>query len=212
MKQKIQNEIEKLNIGFIDSITAENLTSLGIDGAEIILDSVLETGILKDIPIFGIIYKSAKTLKNIENIFFMKKIYNFLFEIKSISTEKRKEFILELEESIGYNQKAGETLITLLARLDHVSKPSILGKLMKAKMEENISIEIFLRLSYIIEKAFIYDLNNINRIIQNNNRNVIALENLATLNLLRKSLLSSGAYSYELTSLGEILIEFGGVE
>ncbi len=147
--------IEEIEITLVDSITSEHLYELSSDLGEPLLDAILKEGVLKEIPVFGTIYKLSNIALAIKQHFFIKKVYKFLFEIKDVDPIKRKKFIEDLENT---GEKAGEALLLLIDRIDSIKKPKLIANLFKARVEEKISIEKFLRFSMIIERAFLYDL------------------------------------------------------
>ena len=70
------------------------------DLSETILDSILEDEIIKDIPIFGLIFKGRNLHATIQDKFFTKKLLTFLLEIKDISQLQRIEQIEKIESIV----------------------------------------------------------------------------------------------------------------
>lgn len=209
----------KIETALINEVTGDNLKELALDGAEIALDSFLNEEVLKEIPFFSILYKGFKVAFGIREGIFAKKIFKFLTELKDIPQEKRKEFIKKLEANHEYQHKVGEKLLIIIEQLDDIDKPTIIGKLLKAAINENITYEEFLRLSSIIQKAFLPDLlklknrKGINSITQEhfNSLGIMSLKLERDEITLRfssdKELLP--IMKYELNRLGDKLIEFG---
>ena len=56
----MSNKITKMEVQLIDTIASDKITDLVTDSGELILDNVLEDGILKDIPLVGSILKIYK--------------------------------------------------------------------------------------------------------------------------------------------------------
>ena len=75
-----------------DTIDASSLAGLTTDVGELVLDSVLEGGTLKDVPVLGAILNTIKLGSSISNFLLFKKVYRFLFEIKDIPIENRQKF------------------------------------------------------------------------------------------------------------------------
>jgi hypothetical protein len=157
---KKNNDMNKatLEISLINEVTGDNLKELLIEGTEVTLDNFLAEGVFKEIPFFGMLYKSARAVFGLRESIFAKKIFKFLIELENVPKAKRIEFIDKLEQSKEYRQKVGEKLIILIDQLDDIEKPQIIGKLLKAAINESISYEDFLRLSLIVQKAFLPDL------------------------------------------------------
>ncbi|MCX6351316.1 MAG: hypothetical protein NTX03_05585 [Bacteroidetes bacterium] len=147
-----------LEVSLINEVTGDNLKELLVEGAEITIDHFLEESVLKEIPFFGTLYKATKAAFGLRESIFAKKVFKFLIELKDIPKEKREEFINNLEENKEYRQKVGEKLIILIEQLDDIEKPQIIGKLLMAAINEDITYEGFLRLSSIVQKAFLPDL------------------------------------------------------
>ena len=151
-----KSELNQLEVSFIDTVVSENLIENLGSISEALLDSELADGIIQNIPFFDVLYKTGKITLAIRDKLFEKKVLKFLLEIKDISQSDRLDFIKELEEKSGQN--AGEVLLMLIERLDNMEKPKMIANLLKAKVNKNISIEKFLRLSSIIDRGFLLDL------------------------------------------------------
>lgn len=161
-----RNKMKEIEISLIDSVTDDNLSNALANIGEAVLDSMLESGIIQNIPIIDTIYRSGKIIVSIRDQFFAKKILSFLQEIKTISVDDRKKFIEELENET--QQKAGETLVVLLDRLDNLEKPIVLANLFKAKVQGYITIESFLRLSFIVDRGYLPDLKKLKDFVDSN--------------------------------------------
>lgn len=125
--------------------------------AETTLDSVIDNPILQNIPVVqGLIalYKTGVGIRERHNL---KKILKFLNSLSSISFEERQAFIGKLN-SENAKEEIFEKLLLILDRLDEEEKALILGNLFKLYVLEVITRNQFLRLSSIVEKAFLNDL------------------------------------------------------
>jgi hypothetical protein len=168
MTQEHKADIENIEIDLVNSVASDHLSEIAVEAYEAVFDMVLEEGFIQNIPIFGSLYKGGKALLSIKDQYFVKKVFRFLCEIKDVAVEKRLEFIRELEEESDVAQSAGETLVMLIDRLDNLEKPIILGRLLKAKAEGYIDLLKFLRLSSIVEKAFMPDLKRLGKYVSTN--------------------------------------------
>ena len=151
---------ESLEIKIIDEVGREKLSELTSDYAESTLDFFTENEALKDIPIFGTFFKIFKTVNNIKEQFFLKKLYKFLFHLKEIPLKNRIEFINNLEED---KQKVGEKILILIDKLDDLDKPKMISNLFKATIEEKISYQEFLIISNAVSNSYINDLKELKR-------------------------------------------------
>jgi hypothetical protein len=219
---KRENGIE---LFLINEVVGDNLKDMIIDSAEIALDNFLEDGVLKEIPFFGLLYKGTKTIIGIKENIFAKKIYKFLIEIKDIPQSEREIFINKLEENDEFRQKVGEKLIVLIEQLDDLEKPTIIGKLFKANIEGNLSYYEFLKLSMVVQKSFLPDINKLRishkfniskedseqyvslgiysmKVVQDDTLARVTREQLSPSNISFKM-------KYEINYLGRKLIDFG---
>lgn len=105
-----------------------NLEFVG-DIGEIMIDTALNDGILKDVPILGTIVGVGKCIKNVSDIRFAKKLITFLIPIKEVPSEKRIEAIRKWEQDENYRGKVGDTLLGMIERCDDTVKALWLSKL-----------------------------------------------------------------------------------
>lgn len=153
LKKSLLGELEE---SLVKTIVSEDLIENFGSISEALLDSEIADGVIQNIPFFDILYKTGKIALSVKDKIFEKKLLYFLLELKDIPTDKRNNFIKELEEKSG--QRAGETLLMLIERLDNVRKAKIIANLLKAKINNDINIEKFLRLSSIVDRGFLNDL------------------------------------------------------
>lgn len=129
------------------------------DSTEVILDSLLSDGIVKEIPIIQTVMNIWKTVSTVQNALLIKKIVAFLVEFEKTTQAERDAFIHKVENDSKYEREIGETIITLLDRYDdHLEKPIILAKLFCAYVREEINYDSFLWLATAVERSFILDL------------------------------------------------------
>ncbi len=154
---EIEQSIEK-------TLELSDLTNINIDLAEVTIDSIMNDGLLKEIPIVSSIVGFAKFgIKTLDYIL-LKKILKFLTQLNSTTIEERQKFIRDVETNETYNKKVGLALILILDKLEDLEKPEILGKLLAASIKGIIDYQTFLRLSYLIQKLFIPDLEYVRKI------------------------------------------------
>jgi hypothetical protein len=149
-KDNIQNSF---NTTLVDS----KLENLGIDISELAIDSVLQDGLLKDIPIVGTIINLSKFGANIHDRLFLKKLLSFLNKLESIPSEKRKELIQNIESSKKYRMKVGEKLLYIIDTCEDYEISELVGLLFKAFTEEKVSYDDFLKGSSVLKKLNMSD-------------------------------------------------------
>lgn len=98
----------------IEVIKTQNFTDLISDVNEVILDSFLEDGLVKDIPIFGLFFKGKNFVSTIQDKLFYKKMFTFLKELENTSSEDRKKETEKIDKNPNYRTKVGEKLLFII--------------------------------------------------------------------------------------------------
>ena len=151
------NKLKNLSDSFDETIKDSNLAEINADLYEVLIDSFLKDGIVKDIPIIGTILKLSKFSMSLKEHLFLKKIIYFISELKDISPKDRNKMISELDESKVHRIKVGEKLIYIIDKCeDHVSTEYV-AKFFKSSLLNKISYSDFLRCTSIIQNIFIED-------------------------------------------------------
>lgn len=174
-------------IDIFDSVKSEAINELTPEILETGFDLITDSEVLKEIPIFGIAFKSYSIYQKVTESFFTKKLLYFLFQLREISQSEREKFITEIEVK-SETQKAGERLLVILNRLNDVEKAEIIGRLFKKTILGNIEFNDFNRLSHIIDNAYIDDI----KLLKNNKHlsyiNEDIKSNLNQIGLLNQSI------------------------
>ena len=121
---------DKINI--FQSVKSKAVNDLSPELLEIGLDSLTNSEVLKDIPVFGIAFKGYSLYQNVTEAFFTKKLLLFLYELNDIPLSEREKFIDKLEAN-GETNKAGEKLLITLNRLNDIDKAKIIDDIKKLK-------------------------------------------------------------------------------
>jgi len=90
-----------------DTLRKSDLSTVAINATELTLDSVLDAGLLKDIPVIRTLNSLWKTGANVRDYIFMKKLASFIQELQTVNVSVRNEMLNLLEEDLKYNQKVG---------------------------------------------------------------------------------------------------------
>lgn len=151
-------EIKKLANSFERTLKDSNLQSVSIEILEVLSDSVMNEGLLKDIPIIGTIVGVSKASLNIKDSLFLKKIVHFITELKNVDLNTRNKIISEIDNSRKFKIKVGEKLLYIIDKCeDHINSQTT-AKLFTAFLKEKISYSEFLRSTSIIQKIHLEDL------------------------------------------------------
>ncbi|PIQ68263.1 MAG: hypothetical protein COV91_05030 [Candidatus Taylorbacteria bacterium CG11_big_fil_rev_8_21_14_0_20_46_11] len=144
--------ITNLQSSFDSTLTDSNFQNLGIDLAEIGIDSILNQGLLKEIPIVSTIANLSKVGANIHDRLFLKKVLSFLNQMKSVSVDKRKEMIDKIDSSSKYRIKVGEKLLYIIDSCEDYEISELVSIVFKSYIQEKISYDDFLKVSTILSK------------------------------------------------------------
>lgn len=139
------------------SIATESLANVLEKFSETALDSVLEAGILRDIPVIGVINGMMKAGRDIRELLFLRKIAIFLKEISNTSMENRNEFVEQLDRD-GKQHEFGQAILTLLDRSEDMKKPELIAKLLSAHIKGRIDYSKAMRLCAIVSRCYTQDL------------------------------------------------------
>ena len=152
------DEIKQIDKSLSETIRNSDLKGISEDFAEIAIDSMLNEGVLKDIPIVGTILKIGKTFTTVKDQLFLKKIIAFLSQIKDVPQERRKQMIDTINDDKEQRIKVGEKLIYILDKCDDFIDAQYVAQLFCAFLQEKIEYGDFLRGSRIIQNIFVGDL------------------------------------------------------
>lgn len=168
--------------------------------SEVGLDSVLNDGVLKEIPFIGTIIGFVKTGLAVRDWLFLKKLYLFLCELEKVPQEVRNEMIYKLESDRSYERHVGEDLALILDRLDAVNKAQLIGRVFSVYCQGKIDSTMLQRLIFAIDKIPNVELKRL----------VLVHQGKATtwydINISRNYLLNAGLY-YVKNNTGTVMIK-----
>ena len=211
--------IEKQDIetSLVTSIAKSDLKDIATDMAEISLDTLLDGGIIKDVPIIGSLAKLYSAGKSIQGQIFEKKIITFLLETEKAKKESKDKFYNNLNNNEVFRKKVGEQILVILEKLDDLEKPVVLGKLFKKFMEEKINFEMFHRLATVIANSFLPDIKKLHLYKEKNHFNSFTSVSLVNLGLTHLYYIKPEKFDqdgkqidgseYKITQLGLELLE-----
>ncbi|TXG36978.1 hypothetical protein [Seonamhaeicola maritimus] len=203
--------MEKIETSLVETIETTDINSINKDLAEVVIDSVLDDGLLKDIPIVNIIVGLRNFGSKIHKGIFIKKVLTFLSNLESTTIRERQNFIQKIEKSETYNNKVGEALIMILEKCSDLEKPKIIGKLFKASIKEEIDYQTFLRLCSLIDRVHIPDLIHLKSIHNGQNINSVIKDELFRAGFLNRTEFGQvkidGSNEYYINNYGKKFVE-----
>ncbi len=136
----------------INTIKQSDIKELAIENSEVIIDDLLDDGLLKDIPIIGNLFKVYSVSKSISNNIFIRKILRFFDELNNIPEKERIQFVDRLDANPKFRNEVGEKLMLSIEKLDDSKKAVFLAKAFSLYITEQIPYKDFLILSYMIDR------------------------------------------------------------
>lgn len=122
------------------------------DLTEVALDQNLAEGVLKDVPIVGLIVKLARAGQSVSEELFLRKLTRFLADLNAVPIEEREKLLKQYPDTSDDQRVLGENLLLALERLDDVKKPAILARFFAAYIRSRIDYLTFTRLARALEK------------------------------------------------------------
>jgi len=149
-------EVEK---ALVESISLD-ISSNAIELTEVAIDSVLDEGVLQDIPIINSLVGIYKVGKTITQKYYIKKIINFLNTFGSIDEASKIRFIKEELSTDKDKEKFGETILLLIEKADEIEKSILYAKIFKMHIEHKdfCSYSESIRICKMVDKSFYDDL------------------------------------------------------
>lgn len=140
-------------------IVSSDLIELGID-------QFLDNEIIKDVPIVGVFVKVSKAVIAIRDRYLLKKLIIFINSINdgSISQEKIDDHRRRLENEPKKLYKELESIMIIVDRQLDIEKTMILGNFYKSYINGRIDWDDFRHFSDILERLFILDILELQRI------------------------------------------------
>ena len=151
--------MDKLVPAFETTLFDPTLSDACSDMAELGIDSLLDDGVFKSIPVVSLLIGVGKTAQNIHDRNLLKQTIKFIntFNEKSISQEKSIN-IVKIQSKPKYAEEELGRVIILLNSNVELKKSELLGKFYRAYVDETIDWDTFCELSDITSRLFVSDL------------------------------------------------------
>lgn len=184
---------------------------------ELVLDSQLADGVLKEIPIIKSIWAAYNAGKSTQEHFYLKKLKLFLENIKDLNEEDYQNFLKDAENN---TEKLRDSLLLIIDKIEDETKAVLIANAFKIYVREKLSFEIFTRILLIINRGFCSDLLSILAFedhdkLLTNNKHILSesLTELFSCGLLVNVGIDGGNFSgdeggtiYSLNKYGEIFL------
>jgi hypothetical protein len=181
------------------------------------LDHVLSEGVLRDLPIVGMVVKLTTVGQSVAEELFVRKLLRFLVELKGVSADERAKLLTKYPDGTEEQCDLGENLLLALERLDTVQKPALLARFFAAYLREQVDYPTFTRLAKALERFNLALLPHLRWFYTREGITVDVTEDikheLSLAGLLMAGLTGSGTVNgsagYYYNSIGKLFLELG---
>jgi hypothetical protein len=157
-------EVLTINLDEIENHAADVLADWG----EVAIDSFLENGLIRDIPVFGTALKAIQGGKAIRDYFFIQKLSEFIRHASTIKPEKIQEFRNHIENDRDFADRTAIHLTVILDRLDEKEKAILLAKIFSSYINGDIDQQQMKRLASALDRALLADIIALMHFIRDN--------------------------------------------
>lgn len=151
-----------LSVALADSISDEVISCTG-DIVEVGLDTIIDDGILKDVPILSTVISLYKIGDSIRERCNLKKIAVFVNELNKgiVSDGKKKEYREKFITNDKFRNQQIEYLLVLIDRYIGYDKPRLLAKLYLAYLDGIIIWEELTMYAEVVDRLLLLDYNTL---------------------------------------------------
>lgn len=142
----------------VEVMKSDSVVSLGKELLELGVDSVLESGVLKDIPLVNSLVGVFNATGSFRDQLLVNKIVRFLSQFSGVSQEERNAMVEKLNEDDKFSGKAGAAIIEIIDRMESERKPEYAAKFFAAYARNNISFEELRRILVALERIPSFDI------------------------------------------------------
>lgn len=115
------------------------------DGTDEALHSLFQRGVFDEVPVIGWFVKACNVASDIQSYRFCKKIYRFVFLTQQYDREELDKFWHEY--SVANKENGYELMLSVLEKMDNINKVDVMTNLLRAKLDGQISIDNYIRLT-----------------------------------------------------------------
>ena len=138
----------------LKSIDSEAIAEIG----EVLLDSELPEGLLKDIPIINTIISLTTSVVQLREKFLIIKLTKFLKKLSEIPQAEREKFTNKISNDSRVRKIISENLLLILDKITDLDKPKLLAITLILFIKEEISVDELIVISEGIERCSSVDL------------------------------------------------------
>lgn len=195
--------MDKIVPAFETTLLDSTLSDACIDMAELGIDSLLDDGVFKSIPIVSVLVGIGKTAQNLHDRNLLKQTIKFIntFNEKSITPDKLQKYKKHLRNNPKFaEEELGRVLIVLNSNVD-LKKSEILARFFRAYVEEQIDWDTFGELADVTSRMFVSDIKLLFAVYNKQISNTPQCRGYQAERLIALGLLSSSVKSMTMSSI-----------
>lgn len=136
-----------------------------------------------DLLYLSSLFKLGKMAVNYMDYRFVRKLHFLLAESENIEQEKKDKFLKGLSKK-DY-KRINDMMTHLLYTAEEDGKATLMGKIYRSRLLDEIDDEMMLRLCSVVNRAFLADLDHLNEYVAENDSDDYIRDNLNSLGLLQ---------------------------
>ena len=179
---------------------------------EIAIDQVIGNPLLKEIPVLSLLVSGYKAVLDIKSYNMTQKVIRFLYHLKETTPEQRQQFSRKYCEA--NQEETAAALLDILDKLNNKNYVSIVCNLIKAVIDEHLTIPQFNRLIMALQRTSYTDLLQLGNYIEDYDEEGLS-DALLSSGLIYQSVLDGGSDEgennsrFKISPNGLLMLRFG---
>jgi len=132
----------------------KNLGNILEESGELILDSLIENELLKEIPVIGTSVRIIRAVKSIRDTAYLNKVKTFVEQLGEINDAQRKRLVEESKKDIKRRVKFGNALFTTIEQSESLIKVQYSAIAFEAFLNEDFEESDLRLICHIIRNSF----------------------------------------------------------
>lgn len=134
---------------------------LGKEYIELGVDTLIESGVFKDIPIVNTVVGICNLGNSVRDQMLASKLLRFIHQLSEVPYEERLAMVEKLNDSEQFSGRAGAAIIEILDRMECDKKPELAAKCFAAYAKNELSFEEFRRILLALERIPSFDIDKL---------------------------------------------------
>jgi hypothetical protein len=152
------NKDSKRGLAIANVLQSDSVVNVGKEYLELGIDTLLEAGVLKDIPFVNSVVGIFNAVGSVKDQLLVTKLIRFLGQLSDISIEDRVRMVERLNEDDKFSGGVGSAIIEILDRMESEKKPELAAKCFAAYARIDISFEELRRILWALERIPSFDI------------------------------------------------------